>query len=217
MPDGQDATAAPKRGRKYAQVLDGARAVFMADGFEGASVDDIARAAGVSKATLYSYFADKRLLFMEVARTECVRQATMAADSIDTDAPVRDVLTQAARQMIDIATSEFGRQIFRIAAAECARFPALGHAFYDSGPGTVRLRLTAYFRQAIARGELDIPDPDLAADQFHALAKAGILERILFDPDAQLAPAERDRIVTGAVDMFLARYGARPAQTDPRA
>ncbi len=130
MPDGAE-TPAPRRGRKYAQVLEGARTVFMADGFEGASVDDIARAAGVSKATLYSYFADKRLLFMEVARSECARQANMAADSIDTDAPVAQVLTEAARQMIAIAVSDFGRQMVRIAASEAVRFPALGAAFYD--------------------------------------------------------------------------------------
>ena len=64
-----------RKGRKFDQVLAGARDVFMADGFEGASVDAIARAAGVSKATLYSYFPDKRLLFMEVADTECARQS----------------------------------------------------------------------------------------------------------------------------------------------
>jgi len=62
MPDGTDIEI--KRGRKFDQVLSGARDVFLRDGFEGASVDDIARAAGVSKATLYSYFPDKRLLFM---------------------------------------------------------------------------------------------------------------------------------------------------------
>ena len=35
------------RGRKYDQVLAGARQVFLADGFEGASVDEIARVAEV--------------------------------------------------------------------------------------------------------------------------------------------------------------------------
>ncbi len=53
-----DGTPTVKRGRKFDQVLQGAREIFMSDGFEGASVDDIARAAGVSKATLYSYFPD---------------------------------------------------------------------------------------------------------------------------------------------------------------
>ncbi|MGB1035103.1 MAG: TetR/AcrR family transcriptional regulator, partial [Primorskyibacter sp.] len=76
-----------RKGRKYDQVLDGARAVFLAHGFEGASVDDIARAAGVSKATLYSYFADKRVLFMEVASQQCQAQADLALQQLDLSAP----------------------------------------------------------------------------------------------------------------------------------
>ena len=59
-----------RSGRKFDQVLAGAREVFLANGFEGASMDDIARVAGVSKATLYSYFPDKRILFTEVVTTE---------------------------------------------------------------------------------------------------------------------------------------------------
>ena len=64
-----------KKGRKFDQVVEGARTVFLRDGFEGASVDDIAREANVSKATLYSYFPDKRVLFLEIASQETHRQA----------------------------------------------------------------------------------------------------------------------------------------------
>ena len=77
-----DAAPIVRKGRKFDQVLEGARSVFMADGFEGASVDDIARAAGVSKAPLYSYFPDKRLLCVEVATQECgVLPVRPAADA----------------------------------------------------------------------------------------------------------------------------------------
>lgn len=58
------------RGRKFMQVLEGARTVFLRDGFDGASVDEIARQAAVSKAKLYSYFPDKRTMFSEVFRSE---------------------------------------------------------------------------------------------------------------------------------------------------
>ena len=213
MPDGaeaRDKTRAErglKRGRKFDQVLEGARQVFMADGFEGASVDDIARAAGVSKATLYSYFADKRLLFMEVARMECARQANMAADTINMTAPPRHVLTEAARKMIEFGTSDFGQQMFRIAVAESERFPALGQAFYESGPRTVRARLVGFLRQAAARGELVIEDFELAADQFHMLSKADIFDRIVFNLNRSFTPTEKDRVITGAVETFMARYG----------
>jgi len=98
--------------------LIGARDVFLRDGFEGASVDDIAKAAQVSKATLYSYFPDKRLLFMEVAKTECRRQADNAIETTDMTAPIATILHDIAVQMVGFLTSDFGQRIFRISVAE---------------------------------------------------------------------------------------------------
>lgn len=198
-----------RTGRKFDQVLKGAREIFMRDGFEGASVDDIAKAAGVSKATLYSYFPDKRLLFMEVASTECNRQAEATVQVIDRSAPVRVVLDQAARQMVGIFTSEFSQRMFRVCVAESDRFPELGQKFYESGPLTARAHVTDYLQEAVRRGELQVPDVTLAADQFLELCKADIFARSVFGIKSRFTPAEVDRVVTGAVDMFLARYGVR--------
>lgn len=197
-----------RKGRKYDQVLEGARAVFMADGFEGASVDEIARVAAVSKATLYSYFPDKRLLFMEVANAECVRQSKEALDSIDMLAPPREVLTQAAHHFLRFLTSTFGLQIFRICVAESDRFPEIGQRFYASGPAVMRAEMAEYFAKAEARGELKIDDPVLAADQFGELCKADLWPRLIFGVSKSVTEAEICRVVEGAVEMFMARYGA---------
>lgn len=199
-------TAAP-RGRKYDQVLAGARQVFMADGFEGASVDDIARAAEVSKATLYKYFADKRMLFIEVANLECQRQAGSALDNIDRAAPPRDVLGQTGRHFLGFITSKFGQQIFRICVAESDRFPELGRSFYESGPAVMRAEMAAYFAQACARGELVIDDYIMAADQFGELCKADLWMRLMFGVIKEVDAADIDRVVDNAVETFLARYG----------
>ncbi len=202
-----------RMGRKFEQVLDGARTVFMRDGFEGASVDDIARAAGVSKATLYSYFPDKRLLFVEVARRECGRQADEALEFVDHNAPPAEVLPEAARRIIDFFLSEFGRQVFRICVAESDRFPELAQRFYESGPALVRDRIRAYLDGAVARGELSIDDTLLAADQFAELCKADIFPALIFGVKRNFTKADRDRISDAAVEMFLARYGARQPRT----
>jgi AcrR family transcriptional regulator len=202
-----------KKGRKFEQVLEGARDVFLADGFEGASVDTIARAAGVSKATLYSYFPDKRLLFMEVAKTECCRQADEAVELIDSSAPPRVVLTEAATRMLNFFLSDFGMRVFRICVAESDRFPELGREFYDSGPALVRQRMVDYLREAADRGELDIDDFTLAADQFAELCKADLFPRIIFGVGSVFSEADRKRVIDGAVDMFLARYGVSGRQT----
>lgn len=195
-----------KRGRKFDQVLEGAREVFLQDGFEGASVDVIARAAGVSKATLYSYFPDKSLLFMEVATQECRNQADVALAELDMDLPPEKVLKAAGTRMLSVFLSEFGRGVFRICVAENERFPTLGQEFYKNGPLVVRSILVRYFEKAIARGELQIDDLELAADQFAELCKADMFPRMIMGVSLDFSSDEIERVLTGAVDLFLARY-----------
>lgn len=195
------------KGRKFDQVLAGAREVFMADGFDGANVDEIARVAGVSKATLYKYFMDKRVLFMAVAQCECQRQSREALDSIDMEAPPRTVLGMAGRHFLGFITSTLGQQIFRICVAESDRFPELGRQFYNSGPAVMRKEMAAYFDVAEARGELQIADKVLAADQFGELCKADVWTRLIFGVSKSVSREEIDHVVDNAVDTFLARYG----------
>jgi AcrR family transcriptional regulator len=198
-----------KRGRKFDQVLEGARLIFMRDGFEGANVDDIAAAAGVSKATLYSYFPDKRILFVEVATRECQRQADEAEAFIPHEAPPQEVLPHAARRIIAFFLTEFGRSVFRICIAESGRFPELGQKFYNSGPALIRERLASYLNGAVARGELVIDDIHLAADQFAELCKADIFSSLCCGVKREFSEADVNRVADGAVSMFLARYGTK--------
>ncbi len=196
-----------KKGRKFDQVLDGAREVFMRDGFEGASVDDIARAAGVSKATLYSYFPDKKLLFMEVARVECARQAETAINMMQIPGEVREVLFQAASHLVRFFLSEFGRQTFRIAVAESGRFPEIGQRFYNSGPAMAQAALSRFLQAQVEAGALAIDDLELAAAQFPELCKAGLHTKMMMGVKTSVTDAEIDRVIRGAVETFLARYG----------
>ena len=82
---------------KRRQILEGARAVFMAAGFDGASMGEIARAAGVSKGTLYVYFDSKEDLFeaLTVAEKSGLAEALFALDADDPD--VRAVLARLGR------------------------------------------------------------------------------------------------------------------------
>ncbi|WP_050603841.1 TetR/AcrR family transcriptional regulator [Ruegeria sp. 6PALISEP08] len=196
-----------RTGRKFDQVLRGAREVFMADGFEGASVDDIARAAGVSKATLYSYFPDKRLLFMEVAQTECRLMSERIISMIDETKPAREVLQIAATQLTAFLVSEFAQQVFRICVAERDRFPELGLAFYEAGPKNGQRQMVEYLEKAVAKGELAIENVQIAAEQFSELCKVRIWTRAAFGIQNNFSQSEIDEVATQAVDMFLARYG----------
>ena len=196
-----------RRGRKFDQVLEGAHKIFMRDGFERASVDDIAREAGVSKATIYAYFPDKQLLFLEVARRECHRQAEAAEALVEGDIPVHVALTIAAEHIVAFQLSDFGQRMFRIVVGEGERFPGLGRQFHDFGPGLIHQRLVHHLRCYVLNGQLQIDDLDLAADQFAQLCKATIHEKLIFGMAETITPEMTQRSVHGAVDMFLARYG----------
>ena len=196
-----------RQGRKFEQVLEGARAVFVEMGYERASVDEIARVAGVSKATLYSYFPEKRLLFTEVYRTEILRLADEAVELTDSSLPPDRALRDAARRMLAYVTSDFAQAMYRICVTESSRFPEIGRAFYETGPELGRARLGCYLRAACARGALRIDDIDLAADQFFQLCQTTICDRMLCGVQQHFSEAEIARTVDGAVSMFLARYG----------
>ncbi|WP_308918304.1 TetR/AcrR family transcriptional regulator [Jannaschia sp. LMIT008] len=197
-----------KRGRKFDQVIEGARSVFLSDGYEGASVDAIAKAAGVSKATLYSYFPDKRLLFMEVARSECGAQIDEAGEILDTGVPAPQALRNAALRITEFVLSDFGQAIFRMCVAESDRFPDLGREFFRTGPEVFRGQLAAYVRHAADKGELSVDDVALAADQFIELCHSTLFVERVFGIRDAYTRAELERVVDGAVDMFMARYGA---------
>ena len=206
MPDGNQIV---RKGRKFDQVIEGARQVFLNDGFEGASVDDIAKTAGVSKATLYSYFPDKRHLFMEVAKAECQRQAQISMDMIDDSASADLVLGSIATQFIEFITSDFGQRIFRICVGEADRFPELGREFYESGPMLMRGHMIELLHCAQERGDVDVEDFELASDQFSELCKADLFPRMVFSVSRTFTEGEKTRVAQGAVKTFLARYQKR--------
>jgi AcrR family transcriptional regulator len=79
---------------KRRQIIEGARAVFLAQGFDAASMNDIARAAGVSKGTLYVYFKHKEQLFEAIVEQECEAQAEGIFDLDPNDHDVEVVLTR---------------------------------------------------------------------------------------------------------------------------
>lgn len=203
----QAAEQVVRRGRKFDQVLEGARTIFLRDGFDGASVDDIAREAGVSKATLYAYFPDKQVLFREICAQECLLQANEVEARIDPAMTVEAMLTFAGERIAGFMMSDFGQNAFRLISGEGARFPELARDFYRNGPGMVQDRLVHHLHHLVQNGQLQIDDLDLAAEQFIQLCKASITEKLVFRMDHQVNADRVQRSVKGAVDMFMARYG----------
>jgi TetR/AcrR family transcriptional repressor of mexJK operon len=201
-----NAEAQIKRGRKFDQVIEGARSVFMREGFEGASVDEIARFAGVSKATLYSYFPDKQHLFLAVLQTECAQQAEVEFLNDTNDLSVEQTLHAICTTLITFFLSRSGQDMFRVCVAEAQRFPELGRAFYDSGPKKWGRKIALYLDSPKAQATLRIDDSMLAADQLAQLCRADLMLKVLFGIQNNPSAEEIDRVAAEAVKTFLARY-----------
>lgn len=195
-----------KKGRKFDQVIEGARVVFMREGFEGASVDEIARDAGVSKATLYSYFPDKQHLFLAVLESECAQQSEVEIMLHASDQDVEQTLRLICTTLITFFLSRFGQDMFRVCVAEAKRFPELGRTFYESGPQKWRRRIAQYLDSPKARAVLDIKDSHMAADQLAQLCRTDLMLKVLFGIEKDPPMAEIERVADEAVKTFVARF-----------
>ncbi|SDD26031.1 DNA-binding transcriptional regulator, AcrR family [Paracoccus isoporae] len=202
------------RGRKFGQVLEGARRVFMRDGYEGASVDDIAREAAVSKATLYSYFPDKKLMFDAVFREELERERVDGKELVGLDLPVDQVLRFTGHLIANHAVSEFGSRTLRLAIAEAERFPGLAAEYYQLGPAALQKTLERQLRHWQKEGMLrdDIPDLNLAADSFIQLNTVRLKDRVMLTGRDSVDDVMIRRTVDNAVTMFLRAFGTGMAQ-----
>lgn len=192
---------------KRRQILDGARAVFMASGFDGASMGEIAKVAGVSKGTLYVYFDSKEVLFEALALAEKrgLAEVLFRLDADDPDVP--GALTRLGHSYLAEMIRPEHVTAIRMVIGACEKFPRLGQAFFEAGPVQGATRLGAYLDAQVAAGRLRPADTNLAARQFLHLCQAGILTRLLFRAGDKVPPEEITHHVTQAVRVFLAGYG----------
>lgn len=205
--------AADEHSAKRRQILDGARAVFLELGFDGASMGEIARKAGVSKGTLYVYFADKNSLFCAIVEQETLAQGMLAFDF----SPERDVgatLRAFGTAYIQIICTPRGASAIRTVMAIAERMPDTGRHYYERVIANTIARFAGYLAQQVDAGALAIPDCSLAAAQFMQACQATLFLPFIFQATEPPSPERIAAVVDSATRMFLAAYRVVPA---PRA
>ena len=191
---------------KSRQILDGARRVFLAEGFDGASMGSIARAAGVSKGTLYVYFKDKEALFEALTHAERGDLAEVLFNLDQADPDVRAVLHRVGTSFLDMMVRPDHVASVRMVIGAADKFPRFAQSFYEAGPAFGVARLKAYFDGQVSGGRLVIDDTSLAAEQFLNLCAAGVLKRLLFGMPESITRETLAHNVEAAVEVFLAAY-----------
>ncbi len=200
--------AAPLGG-KAETILAAAKRAFLANGYGAASMDMIAREAGVSKATVYAHFAGKEELFGAVIGRECERYfARFSAGELD-PRDVRSSLAVLGRRFLDLVLSPDAIALHRIIVAEVTRFPALGQVFWQAGPERERVQIEGFLRRAVAAGALSLADPRRGAEQFVSLVRGDIHLRQLLRLDPEPGDREIAEAAAAAADTFIRAFARR--------
>jgi TetR/AcrR family transcriptional repressor of mexJK operon len=193
-------------------ILEAATELFLTRDYVGTSMDDIARAATVSKQTVYKHFSDKETLFREVAlgsvgQVAPVFQAEVAAVAEATDVPA--ALHELARSYIDVVLNPVLLRRRQLVLREARRFPDLARKYHESGPQRTIETLAAAFARLAERGELMVDDPQIAASHFAFLIIGEPLDTAMFLAVGRRRPRrERHRLADAGVTVFLTAYGS---------
>jgi TetR/AcrR family transcriptional repressor of mexJK operon len=199
--------------RKRRAILDAATTTFLSNGYLGTSMDEIAALAQVSKQTVYKHFADKQSLFTEIVTgtvdeisDPVYDEVVQLADSGDLEADLRDL----ARRLLARVMQPRLLELRRLVIAEAGRFPELGRAFYERGPGRTIAALASVFEQLAANGALRLDDPAIAATHFNWLIMSAPVNRaMMLGSDSVPGRRELNRYADAGVRTFLATYRGR--------
>ena len=187
------------RARKTDEVLDAARRVFLERGFEAATVDDVATAAGVSKATVYSNLHDKDALLVAMidrvtAESEAILTAAVAP--LEEDGDLTERLTRMASALARGVLRPEVVQLRRLAISTASSFPASALLYWRRGPSATIDMLEKRL------GQLGFEDARERAALFAYALIGPLQDRAIFDPSFSPTAAQVDHHVAAAVDLL---------------
>jgi AcrR family transcriptional regulator len=193
-------------GAKRRQIMDGARTAFLSAGFDGASMNDIAREAGVSKGTLYAYFSSKDELFEAIIRAEKSQTAERLC-VFRREGDAREMLTDFGVRLLGLMTESGTLALARVVIAAAEKFPNVGRAYYEAGPLYGATRLAEELAALEKAGALKVPDPERAAWHFTDLCQSYVFKRRLFGMVDSVSREDIEASVRAGVEVFLKAYG----------
>ena len=183
---------------KVEQILQGAMQEFLQHGYAGTSMDRVAVAAGVSKATVYSHFQDKEGLFKVLLEqlTSKKNISIFGTEPIEGE-PVAILHQVAAKALEHMINDKEHSAFMRVLIGESGRFPELAQIFVRVMIKPVAETLTHY----LAAPELKIPDPEATARiLLGALVHFHITQNVMHGKD--IVPMESDRLIDALTHLI---------------
>jgi TetR/AcrR family transcriptional repressor of mexJK operon len=196
--------------RRDERLIEIAASMFMERGFEGTSVDAVAEAAGIGKATLYARYKDKGELFAAVLQRKIDRWLAMNETGEQATGRIEDVLLARARRTVAAALTPEAVAINRIVMAEAVRFPGLAKLVHEQGWQRSNAAVAAVLDQFAKNGQIAVEDTNVAADLFLSLVIGRQTRLAMLGIETD--PDQIDQRVKAAVKLFL--DGVRPRSNE---
>jgi TetR/AcrR family transcriptional regulator, mexJK operon transcriptional repressor len=200
--------------RKRRAIMAAATALFLRNGYQGTSMDEIAALAAVSKQTVYKNFADKERLFADIilgitgSSDEIIQDMTRVLDGTD---DLERALTELGRRYIAAVLQPHVVRLRRLVIAEADRFPDLARSYYRRAPARALDTLASAFADLAGRGLLQLGDPLLAAHHFAYLILSIPQDQAMFCVAERFTAVELEQFADAGVRVFLAAYATRRA------
>lgn len=190
------------------RLLDAAEAIFLEEGFASATMDGIAKAAGITRKTLYARYADKKDILAAVIARVIDRSIAVPRSTQPARGSARQQLMKLAQDLVDFAGSSKTAGLSRLVFAEGHKTPELIpvlNNLYDREIATVESTL----KELNAQGCLPrVDDPRLDAVIFIEMVSSTARMRGMLGPAAAMPRKRADAYVAEAVDLFLRGCGA---------
>lgn len=193
--------------KKRQAIIAAATRLFLKSGFSNTSMDDVARAAKVTKQTVYAHFKSKDKLFGDIIAAECVKHSPNEAMLANEALPIEQLLFRVGSGFLAMISDPKGLAIHRLVMSEAERKPALAKLFYETGPKRMNDLLTAYLARQNERGALHIHNPASAASYFYSLLKGRYHLRMALKVKPLPTRRELESHVQETVAVFLYLYG----------
>lgn len=173
----------PEYSKKRRKILKIALLIFMENGYDSTSMQQIASKCGFAKAVLYQYFKSKEELFSSVFEETPMLNDL---DSIVIDYKnenLEDVLVKMGIRFMEMFEDESRLNLTRIVIAESLRFPKLGKIMYDNAINKVAEKFSKYLVLMSHDGEIKYDNPKLTARSYFGLLYSFVLTQKIINPE----------------------------------
>lgn len=208
-----DENNSPHRGRprcneRHESILKAATNLFMERGFDGTSMDAVAKEAGVSKQTVYSHFSKKENLFSSSITHKMEDYFPDSRLIIESGLSLEEELTIVATQFAALLMSDDAMCVFRLLVNEASKGPHLAEIFWEAGPAVMLARLVNFLNAWQKKGALKIDDTEEAAKLMINLLKGLLHFELSIGLIEKVSDEELRVSVKSSVEVFLKLYRA---------